>query len=547
MPVSAMQHRQCSQGTNQLISTPKHKVIVKPVSQHVKISTTILKICIVSTLTMGIYLASSTISQKAEAKSPSIYGGGVMHKSPSTIRGGAMHQSVCQSRLPLKGPALLDRQSYDNTLWLETIDINKSAHIKNGNVHQGNDIKFTLWNKGNSYLENAMTHISQVIQDMSPDILTITEAELRQNTPLQLVQIPGYRLHTDSLYHYGGTARTVVYSSNKINVSVQNQYFKPEISIVPLLISRGPKKINLLAFYRQWALAKPTREERLATRPVACQADRFDQICQVWQTMIDTQNETISMSDSNLSLKLLSDDDNLTQYDLNLKPVAQAFHNEILTRGVTILNRESTHWSSSRRAASCLDHITTTHPAKARVVKTINSIHSDHKIVQMTRNNLDRVSQPRYIATRDYKSIDKQEMAWDLMADPSINRAKHEVDPDQVVLLLQQGMIDILDRHARKRIIQLKTRPEFELSVETRNLQQQATDLKTLATATNDPATWQLFRSIRNLSTAQAKLDVKTSLNKKIESKGCWKTAKMLQGDKMSGPPSYTPILKVVL
>ena len=67
-----------------------------------------------------------------------------------------------------------------------------------------------------------MLPIIQIIQDLKPHVLTITEAQLRLATPIQIVQIPGYKLHTDSLYHYGETARTLTYTRYKIHPETMN-------------------------------------------------------------------------------------------------------------------------------------------------------------------------------------------------------------------------------------------------------------------------------------------------------------------------------------
>ena len=38
-----------------------------------------------------------------------------------------------------------------------------------------------------------MDPIKQIANDYNPDVLTITEAQLRPETPIQLVNIPGYK------------------------------------------------------------------------------------------------------------------------------------------------------------------------------------------------------------------------------------------------------------------------------------------------------------------------------------------------------------------
>ena len=103
-------------------------------------------------------------------------------------------------------------------------------------------------------------------------------------------------------------------------------YHYPNISVVSLQIIRGSKKFQILSFYRQWSIEKPTREERRQSAGTQSQSDRFQQICQIWDAMVDTEIETISMSDTNLSHALLTDNEDLmTDYDTSLKSIGKHF------------------------------------------------------------------------------------------------------------------------------------------------------------------------------------------------------------------------------
>ena len=85
----------------------------------------------------------------------------------------------------------------------------------NGNTKQG--FKLVLWNKGSADLKAKMPEILQIVDEMNPDILTLTEAQLSPDTPIQEVCIPQYRMFTDGIYKYGRTARTVTYIHQQIS------------------------------------------------------------------------------------------------------------------------------------------------------------------------------------------------------------------------------------------------------------------------------------------------------------------------------------------
>ena len=92
------------------------------------------------------------------------------------------------------------------------------------------------------------------------------EAQLHHVTLVKAVAIPGYNLFTDSLYRQGLTARTVTYVSQKIPAKQRLELDSPDISIVPLTLTKGKTKINVLSFYRQWRTNVPDREERRVVR-----------------------------------------------------------------------------------------------------------------------------------------------------------------------------------------------------------------------------------------------------------------------------------------
>ena len=68
----------------------------------------------------------------------------------------------------------------------------------NGNRGQrGRGIKIVAWNKGSSLLHNKHQEIESLIAGHHPHILGLSEANLRSNADLSLVQHADYQLHTD--------------------------------------------------------------------------------------------------------------------------------------------------------------------------------------------------------------------------------------------------------------------------------------------------------------------------------------------------------------
>merc|ERR1712120_103924 len=101
---------------------------------------------------------------------------------------------------------------------------------------------------------------------------------------------------------------------------------------------------------------------------------------------------------------------------------------------------------------SCIDHITSTHPARMKDVRTIETTHSDHAILHTVRTSRDNFIAPRYTFTRNYKNIDKLSMAWDLNINPDIRESKSLQEPNLIAMKIQSGIKQVL-KYAPKRVL----------------------------------------------------------------------------------------------
>ena len=416
---------------------------------------------------------------------------------------------------------------------------NKIMHATYGN--RQSTLKLVTWNKGSSQLQDSLDKISQIINDLQPDVISLQEANLKQHVPLHSVSIQGYTLYTDSLYYHGLTARTVVYVKSDINASVLSEYMRPEISVVPLLLTNRKSKIQLLSFYRQWSIEPTDNYTRLVSGQVSEQQKRFHSICQIWAEMVDRNIETLSLSDTNLSLPLLIENESeITRYDEGLRPIAKHFSEMMIPRGVIVLNNSHTHYSYSSKTESCLDHITTNHPGNITTVKTIDQISSDHKLILVIRKVSQSYSIPRYRYRRNWNKIDRLSMAWDINLNPLIRQARVSPDPTQTAALIQEGLLMVLEKHAPQMVSQVKSTNTMTITTQTRALQYQAKHLKSLAKRTGNQLIWRNFRQIRNQASKSLKADLKHQAQLRLDGKNIrnmWNEVKKVTGLNQSGPP----------
>ena len=69
------------------------------------------------------------------------------------------------------------------------------SRYSNGNRRSAG-IKISHWNKGPGYLQTKMSEIKNLISSQHPHIIGLSEANLESSHDQNLVQLPGYNLHT---------------------------------------------------------------------------------------------------------------------------------------------------------------------------------------------------------------------------------------------------------------------------------------------------------------------------------------------------------------
>ena len=420
--------------------------------------------------------------------------------------------------------------------WSPNIITNQSIRSYNGNKSKG--MRLMCWNKGSSFLHNKMTAVKQLLNDKKPHVLALTEAELTQEAKLTDVTIEGYTLYTDGLYSAGMTARTCVYVHKDIVAKQWQDLQSPHLSLVALTLGHPrQKKINILSFYRQWSVEST---DRPATATITQQAAQYFEITRIWLQSIMEGRETITLSDSNLSLPLLTNQDNLSDYDRNLKPIAQHFVNDILPLGVAILNDKPTHKQVGQKPVT-IDHMTSTHPGHITNVTTINTGESDHAIVTGIRHTKAPVTHPMYRSIRDYRGIDKMEMNTRLFLSQDIRMSTVETDPTEANGLFTRGIMTILDRLAPIKRIQCKKKTVPFISAETRSLQRARDGAQVEAWSTDNPDDWRQYRQLRNRANQSIKNDQHKYLTAQIEDKGpmtMWGEVKRITGKVTNGAPT---------
>ena len=141
-------------------------------------------------------------------------------------------------------------------------------------------------------------------------------------------------------------------------------------------------------------------------------------------------------------------------------------------------------------------------------------------------------------------------MAAELRQSPQIKEAVLNPDPSVASTMLLSGMINVLDRLAPTRRVQIRTNGVPYLSVETRELQISPDHAHDIAHETGSADDWRLYRSIRNQVNESIKKDQNIHLQNKIDSKNpniIWQTVRKMSGLLPKGPPTSLTVAGKVI
>ena len=172
--------------------------------------------------------------------------------------------------------------------------------------------------------------------EQKPDIFAIQEANISKNIDIATCQVEGYHMEVDQLYEKFNLARAVVYISERIKYTREKQHETPGEPVIWLQIfTGGNKKIWFQNYYRQWRQIQNDRGIPGTESPKA-QAIRFKAVTSKWAQLLETSNEVISVSDTNIDLdKDYEQTYNFQHYEREMIQMYKILVTQIFSRGAS--------------------------------------------------------------------------------------------------------------------------------------------------------------------------------------------------------------------
>ena len=137
--------------------------------------------------------------------------------------------------------------------------MNKICHIYNGNVVKKYEhcLKLLQWNKGNSHFETKISDIQNVITNHKPDILALSEANVKSNYKIYNNQFPEYIFETNLMFNIAKISRNVLLIKKGLWYNRRHDLEQIETCTIWIEVKFSAKKsVLIMGGYRQWTALK---------------------------------------------------------------------------------------------------------------------------------------------------------------------------------------------------------------------------------------------------------------------------------------------------
>ena len=366
--------------------------------------------------------------------------------------------------------------------------LNQLARAVTGN-RSNRGIKLAHWNAGSAHLPNKMDDLVDVVSDLHPHVLGVSEANLKREHSLESVQIPEYdlvlskTLDNDQLR----MSRIVCYKHQSMVGKVREDLMDENFSSIWLELGLPRKRKFLVCqLYREWQYIG---QEDHSSRSVQAQLLRWSIFLNQWERALDSGKEVVVLGDFNLDYFKLT---NMGQ----LQPLVDQLIEQIYPHGVQQLVQGPTH-SWPGQANSCIDLIFTNRPEKVGPAQAEIRGSSDHRLIFVRKHSKTVGESTRYVRKRSYKNFDEKAFreAVENISWLDLYSCK---DVDLAVDRFTTKLTEILDSMAPVKTFQVRTKYAAWVSDSTKEMIRERNAAQAKASNTQLKEDWDNYKRLRN-------------------------------------------------
>ena len=402
-------------------------------------------------------------------------------------------------------------------VYSKNISTNKKAKIYNGNINNNNKIlKFMQFNKSNSHFQNYKTKLKQILQQDKPDILALSEANIKTSEHLSyLNKIEGYNIETNAMSKFIGVSRNAMLIRNDIKYIRRHDLEHPITSTIWIQIKTSKNKtITFMGGYRQWKLPKdlisviniPNHQitinnvklELLQNAQqykvlINSQLKRYNLILQQWNKALMEKNHTIVLIDDNIDTSINANHNKR----FKVTDLHDQMLNHINVNEITQHNNDYTRYVS-HHPPSTIDHIYSNCPNNIKNIKTNTNLFSDHCTITGQYYSKEAIYQPKFFFKRNVKLLTKSELTKYILLSTPLQSIFQSQDPNYIANTIMMELNNIIEVIAPAKKVQVKKNFHPFLSEEHVKLKNEVNDHLTQAIFSKSKQNWNIFRTQRN-------------------------------------------------
>ena len=406
-------------------------------------------------------------------------------------------------------------------------------------------------------LSNKVNEVKSLIKEHSPNILGLSECELRKiNNQYDeaKLKIPGYKILFPKTWNTHGFARVIVYVKNSLEFE---QVFDLEEEQVQSIWLKGGFKNGKRIFF-----CHGYREHTSSMgNTLNAQRSNLELFLYQWEAAVNfgnpsEPNEVHICCDMNLD----SLNDRWLQSDYNLVSLSRLVQNCCNTNNFSQLVKEATRVQfnsvQNTTSISCIDHVYTNVKYRCSATTVTSFGNSDHDMISYSRYSKEPPIPARTIRKRSYKNFVAEKYLDVSKADWTEVLACEDLDT--ATELFTRNLRYILNVHAPWIVFQQRKFFTPWITEETKQLMKHRDQLKQTAkdlalrdfgqaVSEEQQEAWKEFKKVRNKINNKKKQEETFYKSSKISEdldspSKLWSTAKSFMGWKTTGTPSQLEI-----
>ena len=359
--------------------------------------------------------------------------------------------------------------------------------MKQINGNGKNTLSICHWNLGSKMWRNKLNQIQALVDQDSPDIIFISEANLEEETPPHESLIIGYNITMPKTVTRNKTARLVLLTRENLDFKLREDLMDDIFTSIWIKISRpGAKSLLICGIYREhqylqqdsdWSLQPAEQVRRWSNFLRQVETARLSASCYL-------------IGDFNLDfIKWDTPDFSQSQMITETKNILEA-------GGFFQLVKEVTHYWPGQ-TDSCIDHFWTNEPNKILSVSNKVRAVGDHNVITAIIRTKGSDTKRLDTKKRSYKNFD-----------PVIYRRRLETENwtdifniDNVDLaydFLETRVVGILDSMCPYKTVQYRYECKSWLTNETKEIMKIRDETREIARTTDDTEAWKQYKTLRN-------------------------------------------------